>query len=90
MCNSVPIRDVTKGFSEDYALRKSYQEEDFGLETVFVRRDWAEEQIAEIMTDYDLTNADVRLVNHISTAETGEKATWEIYVRSGKRLPVLF
>jgi hypothetical protein len=88
--NSVPVRDTTRGFAQDVALRKRYKKERFGLETVFVRREWAESRVAEIKTVYDLDEADIRLVKHISSPETGEKIAWEIYVKAGKRLQVVF
>ncbi len=84
------IQEVTRGFSEDIALRKRYQKEGFGLETVFEKQKWAEDRITELKQTYGLSDADIRLVNHISTPETGEKPTWEIYVSVGKGLPVLF
>jgi hypothetical protein len=37
------IQEVTKGFSEDSALRERYQEEGFGLETVFEKQEWADQ-----------------------------------------------
>lgn len=84
------IQEVTIGFSEDIALRKRYQKDDFGLETVFEKWDWFEGRIAELKQTYGLTDSDIRLVKHISTAETGEKPSWEIYVKAGKGVPVLF
>ena len=82
--------EVTRGFSEDIALRRRYQEEGFGLETVFGERKWAEERIEELKRTFYLTDADIRLVNHFSSSETGEKPAWEIYVRVRKGLKVLF
>ncbi len=84
------MQEVTHGFSEDIALRKRYQKEDFGLETVFEKQKWAEDRMTELKQTYGLTDADIRLVNHISTPETGEKLAWEIYVKAGKGLHVLF
>lgn len=84
------MEEVTRGFSEDIALRERYQKEGFGLETVFEKQKWAEDRIKELKQTYGLTDADIRLVNHISTPETGEKPAWEIYVKVGKGLPVLF
>ena len=89
-CNFLYIQEVTYGFSDDLALRERYQQEGFGLETVFEKQKWAEERITELKQTYGLTDADIRLVNHISTSETGERPTWEIYVKAGKGLPVLF
>lgn len=83
-------QEVTRGFGEDIALRERYQEEGFGLETVFEKQEWAEDRITELKQTYGLTDADVRLVEHISTPETGEKPTWEVYVKAGKGLAVLF
>lgn len=62
----------------------------FGLETVFEKQEWAKVRATELKQIYCLTDADIRLVKHISTPETGEKHTWEIYVKAGKGLPVLF
>jgi len=88
--NFLSIQEVTHGFCEDLALRKRYQKKGFGLETVFEKQKWAEERIIELKQTYGLTDADIRLVNHISTSETGERPTWEIYVKVEKGLPVLF
>lgn len=88
--SSLYVQQVTRGFAEDSALRERYEKEGFGLETVFEKREWAEDRVAELRQTYDLTNADIRLVKHISTPETGEKPTWEVYVKAGKGLPVLF
>lgn len=85
-----PTFTVTKGFAEDVALRKRYEKEGFGLETVFEKEDWALARASQIKQNYGLTDDDIRLVKHISSPETGEKATWEVYVRAGKGLPVLF
>jgi hypothetical protein len=84
------IQEVTRGFSEDIVLREHYQKEGFGLETVFEKQKWAEDRIIELKKTYGLTDADIRVVNHISTPETGEKPTWEVYVKVGKGLGVLF
>ena len=88
--SSLYVQQVTRGFAEDIALRERYEKEGFGLETVFEKREWAEDRVAELRQTYDLTNADIRLVKHISTPETGEKPTWEVYVKAGEGLPVLF
>lgn len=87
---SLYVQQVTRGFAEDIALRGRYQKEGFGLETVFDKRQWAEGRITELEQTYGLTDAHIRLVKHISTPETGEKPTWEVYVKAGKGLPVLF
>jgi hypothetical protein len=89
-CNFPDVQEVTRGFSEDIALRERYQKEGFGLETVFEKQKWAEERITELKQIYDLTDGDIHFVKHISTSETGEKPSWEVYVKAGKRLPVLF
>ena len=82
-------REVTKGFSEDIALRERYEKEGFGLESVFEKQEWGEARVAEIKQTFGLTDADIRLVKHISTPETGEKTTWEVYVKARKGLRVL-
>lgn len=82
--------EVTKRFVEDVALRRRYEKEGFGLETVFERQEWAKNRITELKQFYGLTNDDIRLVKHISTSETGEKPAWEVYVKAGEGLPVLF
>lgn len=84
------IQEVTKGFSEDIALRKRFQKEYFGLETAFEKREWAEDRIVELKQTYGLTDSDIRLVKHISSPETGEKPFWEVYVKAGKGAQVLF
>lgn len=83
------VTGVTRGFNEDFALREKYEKEGFGLETVFEKKEWAEDRIKELKA-YGLNEGDIRLVNHISSRETGEKPTWEVYVKAGKGLPVLF
>ena len=84
------VQQVTRGFAEDIALRERYQEESFGLETVFEKQEWAEDRVRELQQTCGLTDADIRLVKHVSTPETGEKPTWEVYVKARKGLPVLF
>ena len=84
------IQEVTRGFIEDIALRERYEKEGFGLETVFEKQEWAEVRIMELRQTWALTDDDIRLVKHISTPETDEKSTWEVYVKAGKGLPVLF
>lgn len=84
------VHDVTTGISEAEALRKRYQKESFGLETGFEIRDLAEKRILELRKTYNLAEHDVRLVKHISSAETGHRITWEVYVRDGKGVDVLF
>lgn len=79
--------EITRGFSEDIALRKHYKREGFGLESVFEKREWAEDRAAELKQTYGLTDADIRLVRHVST---GGKITEEVYAKAGKGLPVLF
>jgi hypothetical protein len=83
------IQEVTRGFGEDIALRKRYEREGFGLETVFKKQDWADGRVTELKQTYGLVDADIRLVKHISTPETGEKPAWEVYVKAGKGLQVL-
>lgn len=90
MKHSLYVQQVTRGFTEDIALRERYQKEGFGLETVFEKQEWAEGRVAELKQTYGLTDADIRLIKHISTPETGEKPTWEVYVKAGQGLPVLF
>jgi hypothetical protein len=90
MTNLISVQDVTKGFTEDIALRERYQEEGFGLETGFERRDWAEKRVTDLKETYNLTDSEIRLVRHISSPETGEKTTWEVYVRDGNGIEVVF
>jgi len=90
MSNLIAVQDVTKGFSEDIALRQHYEKEGFGLETGFERRDLAEKRISDLKEVYKLAGSDIRLVRHISSPETGEKTTWEVYIRDGKGVEVLF
>lgn len=83
-------QEITRGFIEDIALRERYEKEGFGLETVFEKQDWAEARMKELKQSWALTDDDIRLVKHISSPETGEQCTWEVYVKAGKGLPVLF
>lgn len=87
---STAIQEVTKGFVEDIDLRKRYEKQSFGLETVFEKREWAEARVKELEQMYGLTDEDIRLVKHISTPETGAKPAWEVYVKAEKGLRVLF
>ncbi|HOM18708.1 MAG TPA: hypothetical protein PLQ00_15355 [Thermoguttaceae bacterium] len=84
------IREVTIGFAEDQELRLRYEREGFGLYAVFERPEWAEEQSLELQREFLLCEEDIRLVQHISTPETGSRSTWEIYIRAGKGIRVLF
>jgi len=84
------IQQVTRGFAEDIALRERYEKQGFGLETVFENQQWAEARMTELKQAYGLIDADIRLVKHVSTPETGEKPTWEVYAKAGKGLPVIF
>jgi len=90
MRNVVNVQDITRGFIEDIRLREHYQEEGFGLETGFEMREWAEERIVNLRQKYNLVDSDTRLVKHISSPETGEKTTWEVYIIDGKGVEVLF
>ena len=83
-------QEVTRGFDEDISLRQRYQEEGFGLDTVFEKHEWADGRITELKRTYDLADGDIRLVIHISTPETGEKPIWEVYARASRGVPVLF
>lgn len=88
--SSLCVQQLTRGFTEDIALRERYQKEGFGLESVFEKHDWAKDRATELKHIYSLIDADIRLVKHISTPETGERSAWEVYVKDGKGLPVLF
>ena len=90
MSQLVSVQEVTRGFSEDTTLREQYQKEGFGLETVFGKQEWAEDRIAELKRDFCLCDGDYRLVQHISTKETGERSSWEVYIKAGKGIKVLF
>ena len=84
------IRAVTRGFTQDTALRLRYQEEGFGLESAFDREQWAWARISEIKQRHSLKDGDIRLVQYISNTQSGDKATWQVYVKVGKGLKVLF
>ncbi len=90
MENEIIVRETTKGFSEDEILRKRYEKEGFGLETAFEKSEWARARISELKQGYGLSDSDVRLVKHISSPESGKKPFWEVYVKDGKGLKVLF
>ncbi len=83
-------QEITRGFAEDIALRERYEKEGFGLETAFEKQEWAESRVIELKQTYDSTDADIRLVKHISSPETGERIAWEVYVKAEKGLSVLF
>jgi len=88
--DSILVRDVTRGFAEDETLCERYQKEGFGLETVFEKLECAEARISQLKKDYKLTDNDLRLVKHISSPASGEKPAWEVYVKAGKGISVLF
>lgn len=84
------VQAVTRGFAEDTALRKRYEEDGFGLEAVFEKRAWAEGRISDLQETYGLSEEDTRLVKHISTPASGQKTAWEVYVKIRKGLRILF
>ncbi|MCS7305559.1 MAG: hypothetical protein NZ602_10690 [Thermoguttaceae bacterium] len=84
------VRELTTGFTEDTELRLRYEREGFGLETVFDRPELAQARAAQLQQDFALLDDDIRLVQHISTPETRSRSTWEVYIRAGKGIPVLF
>lgn len=88
--NTSHNQEVTRGFVEDVALRELYEKEGFGLETAFERKGWAKTRMLELKETYNLNNDDIHLVKHISSPETGKKVAWEVFVRDGKGLDVLF
>lgn len=88
--DSITVTEITRGFTEDSELRERYQEEGFGLETVFEKKELAEARASEIKNSYLLSNDDIRIVKHISSVEAGEKPHWEVYVTAGKGLEVSF
>ena len=88
MGNMICVREITKGFAEDRALRQCYEKEGFGLETVFEKKEWAVERTLTLKQTYNLTDAEIRLVKHISSPETGEKSAWEVYVKADKGVKV--
>lgn len=90
MGNTIQVQDITEGIAQAVALRKRYQEEGFGLETGFERRDCAEHRIAKLKQIYGLATSDTRLVKHVSSPETGRRTTWEVYIRDSKGVEVLF
>lgn len=83
-------QEITRGFVEDIALRERYEKAGFGLETAFEKQEWAEARVLELKQTYDLTDADIRLVKHISSPETGERSVWEVFVKAGRGLEGLF
>jgi len=64
---------VTCGFEEDAALRRELETQGYKLYAVFETPEAAREAALK------LTGQDIKLVKHISTPETGEVPTWEIY-----------
>ena len=90
MNNTIRSQEVTRGFAEDIVLRERYEKEGFGLETAFEKQGWAEARVLELKQTYNLTDADIRLVKHISSPETGKRPAWEVFVKVGKGPEVLF
>ena len=81
--------EITKGFKEDTELRKRYQDEGFGLETVFEFREWAIERI-NLIKSWGLSETDIRLFQHISSHKSGMQSFGEIYVKDNRGLRVHF
>ncbi len=84
------IQETTRRFSEELALRGRYQREGFGLESAFEKREMAEARVVEIKRGYHLTSTHIRLVQHTYILQMGERTMWEVYVKAGKGLKVLF
>ena len=76
--------------TQEIALRQRYKREGFGLESAFDKESRARAHISELKQTHGLKNADMRLVKHSSPMPTGEKITWEVYVKEGKGLKVVF
>jgi|GEM_PF-3487395 len=88
--SAFPVREVTRGFAEAKALDQRYQQEGFELDSGFEKPEWAEQRAAELHQEYRRQQDDIRIVQHISTPETGCRSTWLVYVRSDKGMRVLF
>lgn len=68
-----PPETITKGFNEDIVLRKTMAKEGYGLWSVFENKDIA---LQEAQNKF---GSDFKFIQHISTEETGQKPTFEIY-----------
>ena len=90
MSSLAPIQETTRGFREELAFRSRYQRDGFGLESAFERRGAAEARVAELKREYHLTILNIRLVKHTHILQRGDRITWEVYVKAGKGLKVLF
>jgi|YNPMSStandDraft_1061717.scaffolds.fasta_scaffold18324_4 hypothetical protein len=85
-----PVREITRGFAEAGALDQRYQQEGFKLDSGFEKPEWAEQRAAQLQREYRLQEEDIRIVQHISTPETGCRSTWLVYARDVKGIGVLF
>jgi len=88
--SAFPVREVTRGFAEAKALDQRYQQEGFELDTGFEKPEWAEQRATDLQRQYLLQEDDIRIVQHISTSETGCRSTWQVYVRGVKGIRVMF
>ena len=84
------IEDEIRGLIQEIALRQRYQNDGFGMESVFDKRERAMSRISELKRSYGLADADFRLVQNRSKVGSGERVVWQVYARDGKGVKVRF
>ena len=73
---TIKLYRTTRGFEEDAALRADLEtKQGYKLYAVFDTPEEAQEVAKQ------LAGQDIKFVKHISTPETGEHQTWEIYAK---------
>jgi hypothetical protein len=74
----IELYATTRGFEEDDALRADLEgKQGYKLYAVFERPEYAQEVARQLQAE----GQDIKFVKHISTPETGERPTWEIYAK---------
>ena len=84
------IEDEIRGLAQEIMLRQRYQEDGFGLESGFDRRERAVAHISGLKRSYGLTDADFRLVQNRAKVGSGERVVWQVFAKDGKGLKVRF
>lgn len=77
------VEDVTFGLAQEVALRQRYQQDSFGLESAFGNERQARNRIEELKHKFGLTEADIRLVQHMAKVGPKEQTTWQVYAKAG-------
>ena len=78
------------GLIQEIALRQRYQNDGFGLESVFEKRERAMSRISDLKGSHGLKDADFRIVQSRSKMGSGERVVWQVYARDGNGVKVRF